>query len=738
MKKITVFFIMMVFANVSYSLTYYHHGYASDFYSTDASSVCLAILPTVKSSYPYFIVDFGHFTAPLNCVYTLAKSPQYQINPSASTVTYQLAVFQCSGQFVNGTCVLCPQGQVQNPYSGQCQQPCPAANTDYSQFESKPGEAHPGSFCVSGCAVRSEIVVDICGAISLPGAECAIQGNFFSYTGEMCGGNNPPPTGPQNPPGCSDDKDRVGDLCLPKCQVNAERGPNGQCQCVQGNYMDQGQCMPEPSCDGTKELYNHQCVERCGSGETRAENGQCVPGCPAGNGLVNGQCVPVNCPSGQHLEGGQCVDNPRNPNCGQGEISDQNGQCIPNCNGGALVNGQCVTPTCPDGQAYSETMRKCVAADKPCLPGTHKEGLNCVSDNPPEVICPSGSHKSGDVCVSDTPPGPGCPSGSTYVNGRCESNQPPTASCPAGQHKNGNTCVSDEPPKDSCPVGQTLQDGQCTGDPATGDPPTKTCPAGQTLSGNVCVGPDTNGDGQPDPTTDAPLDTCTAGKVLKEGKCVTSIPATKTCPEGQTLNGDQCISTNPPIKTCPTGQTLVGEKCVLDSGPITVCPSGQTKVGNECVLNGTPGGKCPTGQTLIGNKCVVGTGGTTGNGNGDGNGNGSGECDPATQECGTGGGGTPPGPIGTLYEKKGRSFSEILNTFTLRVQSAPIVRAGSSFFAFSSVSAPCSIWVLPASHFYPSISIDFQCSAQIAEGFRIAGIVFLLVCAWFAFRIAIL
>lgn len=623
------------------------------------------------------------------------------------------------------SCVACSAGQVLNPMTNQCQAPCNA--DDWSNTLMLPSGStltpSPYTNCVSGCEYQHKLIN--------PGVCVFTPGPSGSYltdemhcvqmqsksTGQFCSGNGgeppviPPPDCPSGytltngacVPECPSNQEKVNGQCVPSCGPNSTREADGSCSCVEGNHMVQGQCQPDPSCENGQVLFNHQCVQPCGEGEVRSETGQCLPNCPSGYSLLNGQCIPSDCPSGQHLENGVCVDNPPNPNCGPGEVANQNGQCVPSCPAGyALVNGQCVAPTCPNGQQYSALLRKCVTSEPQCPAGTHKEGLLCVSDTPPNDVCPTGSHKVGETCVSDTPPGPGCPAGSTLVNGRCESNTPPNTSCPAGQHKNGNECVSDEPPKDGCEGGKTLEDGKCTGDPSDGEPPSKQCPEGQTVSGDTCLGTDNNGDGQPDPTTDTPTDTCPGNKIIKEGMCVDVENPIKKCSQGLVLKDGQCVSTEPPIKTCPTGQTLVGDKCILDQGPTVSCPSGQKKVGNECVL--TAGPKCPDGQMLIGDKCyLVGSGGGTGEGDGDG------KCDPAKEQCGEGGGGTPPGPIGTLYEKKGRSFADVLTAFSAKVQGAPIAKAGSTFFTAPSVSATCPRWTLPASDFYPSIEIDIQC-----------------------------
>lgn len=218
-------------------------------------------------------------------------------------------------------CVACTGNQVLNPGTGQCQAPCPPSGTEQSQFESMPGESYPGSFCSNGCEVRSEIVIDICGAISVPDAECSAQGNFFSYTGSMCGSGNPPPSGPQNPPGCKPGKEQVGNLCLPKCSDTTTRDSSDLlCKCTNSN---------QEMVAGTG-----QCFDKCPAGTVRNAAHQCEPtSCPPG--MVKGTgpggesaCVPMQCPEGQqvsYLEN-KCVPIPGY--CGEGLVM-LGGKCVP-------------------------------------------------------------------------------------------------------------------------------------------------------------------------------------------------------------------------------------------------------------------------------------------------------------------------------------------------------------------------------------------------------------------------
>lgn len=279
---------------------------------------------------------------------------------------------------LNNTCESCINPKVLNPYTKQCVDPCPSAGTLHSDFESRPGEFYPGSYCTNGCEVKSEVVVDICGSIDFPGAECSMEGHVFSYTGQMCGGDNPPPTSGA-PPGCDADKDHLGNLCLPKCVEGTARGSdnyckcsdpnqvtlNGQCsQCTGDSHAENGICVADPQCSATQEKIDHQCYDKCPSGQYRSGSTK--------------RCV--SCASGMRL--------------GTDPIT------------GAEA---CVTLQCPDGQMVSYLQNKCVDdPNKSCPVGQHKEGTNCVPDKPQD--CQQGQYwlPACSRCVNSGEPIPQC------------------------------------------------------------------------------------------------------------------------------------------------------------------------------------------------------------------------------------------------------------------------------------------------------------------------------------------
>ncbi|MDS4071391.1 MAG: hypothetical protein RKO24_17400 [Candidatus Competibacter sp.] len=418
-----------------------------------------------------------------------------------------------------------------------------------------------------------------------------------------------------------------------------------------------------------------------------------------------------------------------------------NGQCVvePNCDVGMeLINHQCVS-VCAEGQKRNGS-GICVSSDG-CPTGEHREGLSCVANNPPDLVCPPGFVKDGDNCemvpATKCPDGtvasgeqcisvvnPSCPGGTHFSGGACVSDKPPLNHCPAGTHPVGQSCDSDSPPDKSCPGGSHLDGSNCVLD----SPPDNQsgCPSGSHQSGNSCV-------------SDAPPNTsCPTGQHLVGNVCaVDDNTVVKTCDDGFTLTDGKCVSGE--SAKCSPGQHLEGDKCV--TGKVADCPVGSRLSGNVCVAN--PGKTCESGYSLVGDKCVSDGGGVNpgkGNGDngssGDGDGeSGKGNCDPSTEDCGQSSG---VAPFSSIYEKKGLEFSKVWGAFVSRVQDARIVSAGASFFTLGSVGGVCPVWVLPQSRFWHSYTFDLLCRPEFTQAFQIVSVVILLICAIVAFEIAFL
>jgi hypothetical protein len=116
---------------------------------------------------------------------------------------------------------------------------------------------------------------------------------------------------------------------------------------------------------------------------------------------------------------------------------------------------------------------------------------------------------------------------------------------------------------------------------------------------------------------------------------------------------------------------------------------------------------------------------------------GGGDC--VGDNCGEGGGGDGAS-LGDLdlYTSKEKTFADVWNKFTSQVQNAPIALAGDRFFQVSSISGACEVYSADVPFLNTQVTFDVQCSSEVAEGLRIAGLIVLILAAWVAFKIALL
>ena len=106
--------------------------------------------------------------------------------------------------------------------------------------------------------------------------------------------------------------------------------------------------------DGSDHNAGYECDRNHGIGRSNPAHTGCTPpvsGCPAGQHMVNGQCVTDGggCPEGQHMVNGHCVTDPGG--CPEGQT---------------MVDGTCQTPppsTCPEGQ-HAGADGTCVLGEK--------------------------------------------------------------------------------------------------------------------------------------------------------------------------------------------------------------------------------------------------------------------------------------------------------------------------------------------------------------------------------------
>jgi hypothetical protein len=91
-----------------------------------------------------------------------------------------------------------------------------------------------------------------------------------------------------------------------------------------------------------------------------------------------------------------------------------------------------------------------------------------------------------------------------------------------------------------------------------------------------------------------------------------------------------------------------------------------------------------------------------------------------------------------LYDKKTKTFADVLNAFGNTVRGSSIGAGVSAFFTISA-SGSCPQWVVPATDYTPAIALGpIFCSQAALWAYGIAGIAVLIACAWVAFGIAFL
>lgn len=375
------------------------------------------------------------------------------------------------------------------------------------------------------------------------------------------------------------------------------------------------------------------------------------------------------------------------------------------------------------------------------------------------------SYKTAEFCATGDPsppvvPQPVCNAPNVVVGNQCE---PPA--CPVWQHRVNGQCVDKD-----CPAGKTMKCGEVNGQQACACAGPSDCAAGQQKDafGN-CVTITC--------PSDAPFNPAT-------GKC--EAKATGECPAGQSKVGLVCVKDDP-TKPVVSDDDLDGDGIKNRDDPDMDNDGKPNSSDSDKDGDGIPNDKDTTPE---GPGSAQEWGPSTGpeddydgdgiknkeDGDKDGDGipngqdatpnggpdtpPGSGQCNPATQQCGTcnpatqqcgtcnpaievcgpaqSTPGSPVGIGGAFYEKKDLTFPDVWSKFMDTISRAPIITAGQSFLNVSNVTGSCPVWVFPSTAFNDSIEIDFQCSSEFAVAFRMAGTIFLIVCAWIALRIALL
>ncbi len=409
--------------------------------------------------------------------------------------------------------------------------------------------------------------------------------DFRGYMGAIatlpCAGPSAPPPAAACPPGTYFNGNQC--IIIPSCPPGTTY-QQGQCvypTCPPGYYVQNGQCVPPPvSCPPGSFYYHGQCFPiSCPPGMFKQPNGQCT--CAPGDVYYNGHCVPQQscpppmvtlpnglcwCPLGLIFGNGACQPPPKG--CPQGQ-EIWNGQCVPKCPFGMIHkgpngvckpvvmcvkpnevwNGQCVPP-CPPGQVHTPPNGVCkpiivIPPGKLCLPGQDIWNGKCVAKCPPGTFHtpPNGLCKP----IIIIPPGGLCMKPNEMFNGKC---LPP---CPPGQvhtQPNGDCKLSIViPPVKLCMKPNEMFNGKCL-------PP---CPPGQ-------VHTQPNGDCKLSIVI-PPVKLCMKPNEMFNGKCL------PPCPPGQVHtqpNGDCKLSiVIPPVKLCMKPNEMFNGKC------LPPCPLGQ-------------------------------------------------------------------------------------------------------------------------------------------------------------------
>lgn len=96
-------------------------------------------------------------------------------------------------------------------------------------------------------------------------------------------------------------------------------------------------------------------------------------------------------------------------------------------------------------------------------------------------------------------------------------------------------------------------------------------------------------------------------------------------------------------------------------------------------------------------------------------------------------------PEGALYEKKTKTFEDVLAKFKNTVSAAPWMVAAKGFFTVNIAGGSCPQWSVGASEWLPAMDAGpYVCSQTMVTLYQLGGVIVLAVAAWAAFRIALL
>ncbi|WP_147299643.1 hypothetical protein [Cupriavidus taiwanensis] len=93
----------------------------------------------------------------------------------------------------------------------------------------------------------------------------------------------------------------------------------------------------------------------------------------------------------------------------------------------------------------------------------------------------------------------------------------------------------------------------------------------------------------------------------------------------------------------------------------------------------------------------------------------------------------------TLYDKKSRTWSQVLTDFQTAIRNAPWYQSSTGFFNVTISGGQCPHWTMAANKWMPALDAgQFVCSSTMVALYQLGGVVVMIVAAWAAFRIAFL
>lgn len=329
-----MFFFSFSLSLSSNALTYYYHNWALGVYSLNVNTICQHISSFLQSMYPSNNVSGTGFTG-LTCHFYISDVGSYNV----AVLTYSTP---CTGYIDSqGVCIECSGGEIINPYTDKCQQPCAVTSLDVlGTYPVAVLTPNPSLVCVEGCTKEVAVTVynDYDSESGLPGClqiddsdPLAIvpSANCFQVTqrsnGAFCDSN------------VSTSLDLVvSDGSFDKtCVANASI-IDGMCKCIQGYAQENDMCVRD----------NTQCLE----GEHKDAFGNCIAvSCPDGTEFdpVTATCAdqqPPACSTGQHREGLICVDDDLPQSCPDGTHTEPGcANCVPDGSDSVFVASQIVT-----------------------------------------------------------------------------------------------------------------------------------------------------------------------------------------------------------------------------------------------------------------------------------------------------------------------------------------------------------------------------------------------------------